>query len=198
MFGKGFALSIITAVAVIASSGYADQSVSPNGGDTCIVIGTVKDSLGAPVAGAVVSAMSIGGIGGSGGGTGIGGTARDTTDATGAYEITMVNALRSSTITVYVTTSGINYGVAQGSIANPSDGQTDRITVDITLGKIAISVRQGIVKRFAAPANLPVSSYTLNGRLLKTQVMAGKEAASRMTVKRTAVSTKTGISFSGQ
>jgi hypothetical protein len=193
MFGKGFALSIITAVAVIASSGYADQSVSPNGGDTCIVIGTVKDSLGAPVAGAVVSAMSIGGIGGSGGGT-----ARDTTDATGAYEITMVNALRSSTITVYVTTSGINYGVAQGSIANPSDGQTDRITVDITLGKIAISVRQGIVKRFAAPANLPVSSYTLNGRLLKTQVMAGKEAASRMTVKRTAVSTKTGISFSGQ
>jgi hypothetical protein len=190
MFGKGFALSIITAVAVIASSGYADQSVSPNGGDTCIVIGTVKDSLGAPVAGAVVSAMSIGGSGG--------GTARDTTDATGAYEITMVNALRSSTITVYVTTSGINYGVAQGSIANPSDGQTDRITVDITLGKIAISVRQGIVKRFAAPANLPVSSYTLNGRLLKTQVMAGKEAASRMTVKRTAVSTKTGISFSGQ
>jgi protocatechuate 3,4-dioxygenase beta subunit len=136
--GTGGAGGFTTATGTVAapSDGTADEitvaitlgsSIVPAAGDTMVVSGTVKDSAGAAVAGAIVTI---------GGGGGMGGGARDTTDAAGAYSITRANTSRATTVTVTATlTSGttVRSGTGTGTIAAPADGTKDLVTVNIVI-----------------------------------------------------------------
>jgi hypothetical protein len=95
--------------------------------DQLTITGTVKDSAGAAVAGVIVSI---------GGGGGMGGGARDTTDADGAYTLVIANNTAASvTVMARSGTGGAGgFTTATGTVAAPSDGTADEITVAITLG----------------------------------------------------------------
>jgi protocatechuate 3,4-dioxygenase beta subunit len=131
------------------------NAVNPTG-DTVVITGIVKDSTGAAVSGAVVTA----------GGGGMGGSARDTTDASGAYSITMVNTTGATSITVTARagTGMGTTGTARVTIASPRDGTTDLVTADITLGLFNGVVRGIAQKSVLSRAHLPSYSYAINGR----------------------------------
>ena len=110
--------------------------------DTLFVSGTVLDTSGALVPGAVVTAHA-GGFGGGRGSFGGGGTgytggaglrATDTADANGNYSIVIPNDT-FSTVTISATATGFRTsGRGQiDTIAAPKDGKSDYATVNVIL-----------------------------------------------------------------
>jgi protocatechuate 3,4-dioxygenase beta subunit len=97
---------------VLAFSAFADQLT---------ISGTVKDSSGAAVAGAIVRS---------------GNTARDTTDAAGAYTLVIANNTATSVTVIVQTGAGIGGGFAMGTatVAAPRDSAADVATVNLTVG----------------------------------------------------------------
>lgn len=114
---KSFGAKIAIGITMLVVGVFADQLT---------ITGTVKDSAGAAVAGAIVRA-------------GNGGTAlRDTTDATGAYTLVIANNTATSVMVIVQTGTGIGGGFTMGTatVAAPGDGTADAATVNLVVGTI--------------------------------------------------------------
>jgi len=152
--------------------------VSPTGGDTVVITGTVKDSTGAAVAGAVVT-VGMGGFGGRGDSA--------VTDASGAFTLTTKNTNGAATLTVMARKTGGGGGIGLGSvgtgsvkITNPRDGVTDHATVAITLGKFTAVLPAPAQKTAFHRAYPPASVYSVDGRSIVASPAIARAAGMRL------------------